>query len=67
MELLIKLPERGDTLSGVEDFRFKMIDHISLVTCCGAKNTFFEAKKTPSHFRIEQVRVYIIYYQKIFE
>ena len=32
--------------SDIKDDRFAVIDHISLETCCGMKNNFFEERKS---------------------
>ena len=44
-----------------------VLGHISLETCSGMNNNFFEAKKKPSRFQIEWARVCAIVFRELSE
>ena len=60
-------PRDRATPSDIKDDRFAVLDHISLETCSGMKNNFFEAKKVPSPFQIEWARVCAIVFRELSE
>ncbi len=66
-ETSLSLPRDRATPSDIKDDHFTVLDHISLETCPGMKNNFFEAKKVPSRFQIEWARVCVIVFRELSE